>query len=171
MAKKICGVYKITNVDNGKTYVGSSIDIHYRWSQHKTKLNHDTHGNSYLQRAWNKHGANNFKFEIIEECEPAVQFEREQFYLDTLNPFDNNGYNLVRRISKEYMSDNYMVKKCELCGQEYHTFSHLAKYCDLCKQMSVNDMYHNSWVPKSITDDDVLSWGYDSWDDFWESNV
>ena len=75
-------------------------------------LNKNIHGNAHLQRAWDKYGESNFKFEIIEECEPVVRFEREQFYLNTLNPFDENGYNIVRQISKKYMSDNYMIKKC-----------------------------------------------------------
>lgn len=134
MAKgKICGVYKITNNVNGKFYVGSSKDIKYRWKQHRDKLNDNKHGNTHLQNAWNKYGEDNFKFEIIEECSPEMQFEREQFYLNTLSPFDKNGYNIVRQISKEYMSDNYMIKKCKSCGKEYHTFSHLSKYCDKCK--------------------------------------
>lgn len=131
---KICGVDKITNIINGKFYIGSSNNIKNRWHQHKKKLNEGTHGNTHLQRAWDKYGCDNFIFEIIEECSPEVQFEREQYYLDTLNPFDDNGYNIVRQISKEYMSDNYMIKICKECGNEYHTFSHLSKYCDKCKE-------------------------------------
>ena len=171
MAKKICGVYKIINMVNGKIYVGSSVDIYNRWYHHKRDLNNNMHGNVYLQNAWNKYGGNNFDFVIIEECEPVYQFEREQFYLNSFSPFDNNGYNIIRQISKEYMSDHYMVKHCELCGLEYHTFSPLAKYCDLCKKNASNEAYQRVWVQKSITDEDVISWGYDSWDDFWESNI
>ena len=133
MKQKICGVYKITNLVNGKFYIGSSNNIEFRWKQHKDKLNEDKHGNTYLQNAWNQYGEENFKFEIIEECSPELQFEREQFYLNTLSPFDKNGYNIVRKISKEYMSDNYIIKKCITCGKEYHTFSHLSKYCEQCK--------------------------------------
>lgn len=33
----ICGIYKITNNLNGKSYIGYSIDIQRRWSQHKKK--------------------------------------------------------------------------------------------------------------------------------------
>ena len=173
MGKKTCGVYKITNLVNGKIYVGSSKDIGQRWNQHKEYLNKNIHGNTHLQRAWDKYGENNFKFEIIEECEPVVRFEREQFYLNTLNPFDENGYNIVRQISKKYMSDNYMIKKCTRCGHEYHTFSHLSKYCDDCKNelQDISRDWWKTWVPESITSADVISWGYDNWDDFWESNI
>lgn len=173
MAGKICGVYKITNKVNGKFYIGSSNDIKYRWCQHKTQLKKQSHGNPYLQNAWNKYGEKNFTFEIIEICSPNIQFEREQHYLNTLNPFEKNGYNIVRQISKEYMSDNYMVKQCKMCKKDYNTFSHLSKYCERCKEIlaeSTKDWW-KTWVNEKITDSDVVSWGYDSWDGFWESNI
>lgn len=170
MSNKICGVYKITNIANGKIYIGSSKDIKDRWYQHTSKLNSKNHGNIHLQNAWNKYGGEKFKFEIIEECAPEFQFEREQFYLNTLSPFDTKGYNIVRQISKEYMSDNYMVKKCEKCGNEYNTFSHLSKYCDKCRiaiKNATSDWY-KTWVDEKIVSSDVISWGYEDLDDFWE---
>ena len=39
------GVYKITNVKNGKFYIGSSKDIEFRWSEHKKHLNGNYHIN------------------------------------------------------------------------------------------------------------------------------
>ena len=136
---KICGVYKITNTINGKLYVGSSKDITSRWDQHKRKLNNETHGNPHLQNAWLMYGGENFKFEIIEECSSDIQFEREQYYLDLLNPFDGNGYNIVRRISEKYTSDNYIEKVCERCHKPYATFSNRAKYCDQCREEIKNN--------------------------------
>lgn len=133
MREKICGVYKITNMVNGKIYVGSSKDIKTRWSQHKKKLNSETHGNSHLQSAWILYGRDSFVFEVLEECSVEKQFEREQYYLNVLNPFDDNGYNLVRQISKEYMSDHYMEKECARCSKLYTTFSNRSKYCDQCR--------------------------------------
>ena len=172
MASKICGVYKITNMVNGKFYIGSSNNIYNRWCQHKNSLNEGTHGNTHLQNAWNKYEEQNFKFEIIEECAPEMQFEREQFYLNKLNPFDDNGYNIVRQISKEHMSDHYMTKKCEMCGSAYHTFSHLSKYCDECKEAirGHNKNWKIYWDPP-VSERDARMWGYDSLDDFWESNI
>lgn len=171
--EKICGVYKITNIANCKIYVGSSKDIENRWKQHMDALTKKEHANTHLQNAWNKYGCQSFKFEIIEECDPSVQFEREQFYLNTLNPFGDHGYNIVRQISKQYMSDNYMVKKCERCGDNYNTFSHLSKYCELCRREMEEESkdWWKYWVNEKITTVDVVSWGYDSMDDFCESNI
>lgn len=135
MANKICGIYKITNNINGKFYIGSSNDIKNRWYQHKKKLNSEEHGNPHLQKAWILYGGDNFVFEVIEECSPETRFEREQFYLNALNPFDDNGYNIVRKISQEYMSDNYIETICERCLNTYSTFNHRSKYCDKCKDI------------------------------------
>ena len=33
--KRISGIYKITNIINNKSYVGSSVDICTRWREHK----------------------------------------------------------------------------------------------------------------------------------------
>ena len=122
------------NKANKKFYIGSSNDIYRRLREHKKDLRDCCHDNEHLQNAWKKYGENNFDFKIIEECDNAIQFEREQFYLNTLNPFDNNGYNIVRLISSKYVSDNYMTKYCSRCYCEYHTFSNLSKYCDECKE-------------------------------------
>ena len=64
----ISGIYCIENIITHKKYIGQSINIKDRWSKHKSELNHQTHDNDYLQKAWNKYGENNFKFYIIERC-------------------------------------------------------------------------------------------------------
>ena len=33
------------------------------------------------------------------------------------------------------------------------------------------DIYLNEEYDDEITEDDVKSWGYDNWDDFWESHI
>lgn len=173
--KKICGVYKITNIVNNNIYVGSSKDVEHRWQQHRDSLDKGRHGNIHLQNAWNKYKSHSFVFEIIEECTPEIQFEREQHYLNTLNPFGKNGYNIVRQISKKYMSDNYMIKKCERCGCEYHTFSNLSKYCEECKDEIKKENWENFenekyWMRDTGMCIAAMCDGYNNIDDFWESN-
>ena len=90
----ICGIYKITNTINNKCYIGQSIDIEKRFRQHKNnydnsnELSYDAH----FYRAIRKHGIDNFKFEIIEECEQDRLDEREIFWIDYYDSF-YNGYN------------------------------------------------------------------------------
>jgi group I intron endonuclease len=91
------GVYKITNAVNSKIYIGSSIDVERRITQHKTDLRACKHCNRYLQSSWSKHGEDNFLFEVIEEClgEKDALMAREQHYLDTLLSYKSDtGYNI-----------------------------------------------------------------------------
>lgn len=95
--KGISGIYCIENNLNGKLYIGSAKDIKKRWQTHITRLNYEKHESQYLQRAWNKNpGSFTFKIlEIVEDKNNLIQ--REQFWLDTLKPFGNNGYNSRRK--------------------------------------------------------------------------
>lgn len=96
MSSKITGIYSITNKINNKKYIGLSEDIYNRWSHHRHHLNNGTHDNEYLQRAWDKYGADNFEFEIITVCKPEELNELEKYYIDKFDTFNNrnNGYNL-----------------------------------------------------------------------------
>lgn len=79
------GVYIITNLINGKIYIGSTTEsFQLRWSTHKRSLKGNRHCNRHLQFAVNKYGVENFKFEILEECLSEFCVIREQYYLDTL---------------------------------------------------------------------------------------
>jgi group I intron endonuclease len=74
----ISGLYKIVNKVNGKFYIGSSVNIRDRFYNHKSQLNRNIHDNLYLQRAWNKHGENNFEFVIFKNCEKDILITEEQ---------------------------------------------------------------------------------------------
>lgn len=41
--EKLCGLYIITNLCNGKQYVGQSSNIYARWNHHKSNLKRGTH--------------------------------------------------------------------------------------------------------------------------------
>jgi group I intron endonuclease len=92
----ISGIYKITNTDNGKCYIGSAVNVQRRFCEHRCKLNKKNHCNGYLQASWEKHGETKFKFEIIEEVADKNDLvKREQFYLDSFKSYDGkHGYNL-----------------------------------------------------------------------------
>lgn len=81
-----CGIYKITNVINGKFYIGSSGNLKNRCSIHFAHLRRNSHSNKHLQNSYNKYGENNFIFSIVEECEKDKLIELEQKYIDTLRP-------------------------------------------------------------------------------------
>lgn len=77
------GIYRIKNKLNEKYCIGSSIDIARRWNEHRRALEDSNHWNVHLQRAWNKHGKENFIFEAVEEIENEKALRvTEQKYLD-----------------------------------------------------------------------------------------
>lgn len=88
------GIYIIKNLENSRIYVGSSFNYHKRVIKHLSGLNRNVHHNSKLQRAWNKYGKDQFKFEFLEEVEKELLLEREQYWIDLLDPF----YNLSRTV-------------------------------------------------------------------------
>lgn len=83
------GIYKITNTVTSDFYIGSSVDIKYRWYKHKRELELNHHVNNHLQNAWNKYGEENFSFEIVQECDKNHLLDQEQYNIDSLNPAYN----------------------------------------------------------------------------------
>lgn len=65
---KLCGIYSITNIIDGKRLIGQTVHIKRRWNQHKSDLQKQQHGNPHLQNAYNKYGKDNFIFEILLLC-------------------------------------------------------------------------------------------------------
>ncbi len=89
----ISGIYQILNTANEKFYIGSAANFTLRWSQHKWELKNNSHGNTYLQRAWNKYGEAAFEFIIIEICVKDHLLIREQFWINNLDAI-KLGYNM-----------------------------------------------------------------------------
>jgi len=87
--RKISGIYIITNVMNQKQYVGSSKHVPYRVRRHFQLLRDDIHKNPKLQSGFNKYGRKAFTYICIEECPEEQLIEREQYYIDTLDPWYN----------------------------------------------------------------------------------
>lgn len=60
-------IYRITNMANGKFYIGSADSFARREWQHKYALRRNEHKNPHLQASWNKHGEEMFVFEVVEQ--------------------------------------------------------------------------------------------------------
>lgn len=76
------GIYKITNKINGKFYIGQSVDIKRRFTEHRNPHGKETS----LKLAIKKYGKENFLFEVIEECSAQDLDEREVYWIARLRP-------------------------------------------------------------------------------------
>ena len=86
------GIYKITNKNNNKSYIGQSIHVEKRLSEHKSPYNHKREHNKLLYKAFFKHGIENFSFEVIEECDKEELDVREEYWISYYDSY-KNGYN------------------------------------------------------------------------------
>ena len=88
------GVYAIRNLVDGKVYIGSAQNLRHRKSQHFSDLRCGRHASRHLQRAFEKHGAAAFVFDVLEECAVDELIAREQVYIDAYSSATSAyGYN------------------------------------------------------------------------------
>lgn len=87
-------IYKVTNVINGKIYIGQTIQsVKARWYRHCGKSGiSKAELNTHFKRAILKYGKENFLVETIETCDATKLNEREKYYIKYYDSF-NKGYN------------------------------------------------------------------------------
>lgn len=83
---RVCGIYMIRNMTNGKFYVGSSVNVESRIFKHLSALRRKVHKNAHLQAAFDHYGEAAFEYVLLEECEPEALLECEQRHINTLCP-------------------------------------------------------------------------------------
>lgn len=66
------GVYEIACVVNNQKYIGSTtVSFNRRFAQHKHLLLTGKHGSIYMQRSWDKYGADAFGFRPLVVCDAS----------------------------------------------------------------------------------------------------
>lgn len=90
------GIYQILCIPTGKIYIGSAVNLHRRWADHRSALRKGEHENQHLQRAWHKYGERAFEFMVLE----LVMFvedltRREQAWMDSTQCYSlDRGFNM-----------------------------------------------------------------------------
>lgn len=88
------GIYKITNLNSQKCYIGQAVDIANRWRQHvKRGVGAEDWTRNKLYPAMYSLGVENFSFEIVEECERSKLNEREDYWQEFFHAKDY-GYSI-----------------------------------------------------------------------------
>lgn len=152
MYVKVSGIYRITNLINNKVYIGQSLSVRKRLSNHKGKLRLGAHCNSHLQLSWNKYGEGNFSFTLLEGCSREELDSREAHWINFYNSLDrDHGYNNILPGTYEYK--NNRIRKPRLGKprdiiyvnlttkevQEFKTVKEVRDKLNLCPQ-KVNEI-------------------------------
>ena len=87
--KNVCGIYSIKNIISNELYIGSSTNIGNRFKGYIVDANTGYTINK-LTKNLVKFGLKNFIFSAIELCSREELLEREQFYIDKLEPALNS---------------------------------------------------------------------------------
>lgn len=108
------GVYRVHCLKSDVFYVGETINLHKRIvGEHLPSLRAGRHENSHLQRAWNKYGEQNFRFEIVWECPCEVS--------EVLSRADLSG--LTRRMEATVGGAMLDAGMCLYNTTPFHTWS------------------------------------------------
>jgi len=104
---KKSGIYKIQSItEPEKFYIGSSVNIQSRKRQHYSMLKLNKHDATYLQNYYNKYGKESLVFHIIEECCQEKLIQREQYYIDILNPVFNSRKNAESNYGHKFSEES-----------------------------------------------------------------
>ena len=169
-----CGIYKIKNIGDEKVYIGHSLNIEYRWRKHVEALKAKRHENIHLQRAWDKHGKDNFIFEKIEVCRENELKDREQYWMDYYKCYNHDkGYNICPTADQTILAEetkhkmSLMAKKRlenpenhgrailnwekvkeirRLYCEEGRMSSELAKMFNVVKQVITHVIHNKAWI-------------------------
>lgn len=122
------GVYKIKNKINNKIYVGESLNIERRWTEHITSLSNNKHHSYKLQEDWNKYGEDNFEFTVSRNVDSEniprflIEFVLLVYEDSDIVKYDSidKGYNCERTINEILSGKRLMhTNKCDskkACG-------------------------------------------------------
>lgn len=92
------GIYQIRNKKDGKIYIGETKNLYIRKCGHLSDLRKNKSTCRVLQNAFNKHGEENFVFEIIciVNCDANVLTEIEKKFIKFYDSTNRNiGYNIT----------------------------------------------------------------------------
>jgi len=97
-------IYKITNINNDKSYIGQAVSIFPsgrkhggkgRWKDHVYNAKIFKNQCPLLENAIRKYGEKIFELTILEYCSVEILNEREIFYIEKYSTISPGGYNLM----------------------------------------------------------------------------
>lgn len=122
-------IYKITNMINGRVYIGATKRTLNDRKREHLKTYNDSKSRMYefkIYKAMRKYGVENFLFESLEKCQTDKLDEREKYYIEKYDS-KNNGYNEAIGGKGKPLWTDKQVEACKI-------------------------LYDNHWLLKDISD-------------------
>lgn len=147
-----CGIYKITNLLNNKCYIGQSVYIERRFTKHK---NFDLEKKDYpLYVDFEKYGIENFSFEIIELCSQEELNEKEKYWIEYFDSF-NNGYNQTiggsgTQNREDKLTNEEVLQICNLLKNTNLTQKEIASKFNVCEDTITKINCGNTRIQKDL---------------------
>ena len=129
------GIYLITNKVNGKKYVGQSVNIERRFSEHlrsgqPEKYSHKNERdiNTPIHLAMQKYGIQCFSLTILEECEQSQLNERERYWINYYKSNNKQfGYNILAGGQDNFALKGELHSQAKLSQSEVNIIKNLLK--------------------------------------------
>lgn len=128
-------IYKITNIINDKIYIGQTTGKFLN----RIKAHIKGGKNTYISRAIEKYGKENFKFKILEECETKEELNEMEFhYIKQFNTLRPNGYNLTLGGEGNYgwLPNKETRKKIQIAQKKWWSNRSLTEKQELVKHLT-----------------------------------
>jgi len=101
--KSKTGIYCWVNKVNGNSYVGSGLSLYKRISNYYQPSYFKREANLLIVKAIKKHGLENFALVILEYTDAKILIEREQYWIDKIEP----AYNMIKTPGIIFSSDHH----------------------------------------------------------------
>lgn len=148
--KNVCGIYLIRNKINNKIYIGQSINIYRRWTEHlrsgqpkKYSIKSSRDSKTPIHLAMQKYGVDNFEISILEKCKKELLNEKEQYWIKILRSNNKDiGYNITSGGQKNFALKGEKHSQAKLTQHEVDEIIKLLKETDLTFT-EISKIYHN----------------------------
>ena len=132
------GIYLITNKVNGKKYIGQSVDVERRFSEHLRSGQPDkyVHKNERdigtpIHLAMQKYGIENFSLTILEECLKDELNEKERYWISYYKSNEKQfGYNISSGGQESFGLKGESHSQAKLSQKDVDTIKNLLKNSD-----------------------------------------
>lgn len=151
-------IYKITNQKNQHCYIGQTRNtLECRFQQHYDASKTQKYKDLPLYQAFNKYGFKNFQIELIEEIEESKLDEREIYWIDFYDSY-NNGYNATlggesRRLFDYYEIINLYQQGLDMAaiirkiGCSHQTYTRALRSAGITRQDTIKQVARKHWKP------------------------